>query len=117
MKVYSEIFKSLADETRLTILTLLIIKKELCVCDVEGILNISQSKASRHLRYLKNAGLINDRRNGIWVYYRLNTDKDHKAYRILKANKTLISSFADSRLKADIDNWFAGKQGTACSAG
>ena len=71
MKTYAEIFKALADETRLTMLALLLWHGELCVCDVERVLEISQSKASRHLRYLKNAGLIDDRRDGLWIHYRV----------------------------------------------
>ena len=42
-----------------------------CVCDLEKVLEITQSKSSRHLRYLLNAGLLQDRRETIWIYYRL----------------------------------------------
>lgn len=66
-----DILKSLSDETRLRILNLLY-EKELCVCDIMAILQISQAKASRHLIYLKNAGLANDRRQAQWTYYSLN---------------------------------------------
>jgi len=52
MKKEAQLFKSLADETRLKILWLLMAKEELCVCDIMGVLGITQSKASRHLRYL-----------------------------------------------------------------
>jgi ArsR family transcriptional regulator, arsenate/arsenite/antimonite-responsive transcriptional repressor len=45
--------------------------EELCVCDIMGALGITQSKASRHLRYLFNAGLVTDRREGLWMYYRI----------------------------------------------
>jgi ArsR family transcriptional regulator, arsenate/arsenite/antimonite-responsive transcriptional repressor len=60
--------KSLSDETRLRILNLLY-EKELCVCDIIETLQITQTKASRHLSYLKNAGLVTDRKNAQWVYY------------------------------------------------
>lgn len=60
--------KSLSDETRLRILNLLY-EKELCVCDITETLQITQTKASRHLSYLKNAGLVTDRKNAQWVYY------------------------------------------------
>jgi ArsR family transcriptional regulator, arsenate/arsenite/antimonite-responsive transcriptional repressor len=62
--------KALSDETRLRILNLLY-EKELCVCDIMEALQISQAKASRHLIYLKNAGLIKDRKHAQWVYYSL----------------------------------------------
>lgn len=60
--------KALSDETRLRILNLLY-EKELCVCDIMQALQISQAKASRHLIYLKNAGLVKDRKYAQWAYY------------------------------------------------
>ncbi|MBM4287084.1 MAG: winged helix-turn-helix transcriptional regulator [Deltaproteobacteria bacterium] len=71
MKQEARFFKSLADETRLQILWLLMVKEELCVCDIMGVIGITQSKASRHLRYLYNLGLVTDRREGLWMYYRI----------------------------------------------
>jgi len=62
--------KALADETRLRILNILY-EKELCVCDINETLQITQTKASRHLGYLKNMGLIKGRRNAQWTYYSL----------------------------------------------
>ena len=55
-------------------LALLLEQPELCVCHLEQALGITQSKASRHLRYLLNAGLLHDRREGVWMYYRLADD-------------------------------------------
>ena len=71
MKQAARFFKSLADETRLQILWLLLAREELCVCDIMAVLGITQSKASRHLRYLFNQGLVSDRREGVWMNYRL----------------------------------------------
>ncbi len=71
MKLQARFFKALADETRLQILWLLMGKEEICVCDLMTVLGITQSKASRHLRYLYNLGLVTDRREGLWMYYRL----------------------------------------------
>lgn len=70
MRNSAELFKALADETRLRILNLLV-QGELCVCDIMAVLDIGQSKASRHLAYLRNVGLVDDRRNGVWMYYTL----------------------------------------------
>lgn len=70
MRNSAELFKALADETRLRILNLLV-RGELCVCDIMAVLDIGQSKASRHLAYLRNVGLVEDRRNGVWMYYTL----------------------------------------------
>jgi ArsR family transcriptional regulator len=68
------LFKALGDETRLEMLALLVQRDELCVCRFEEALGITQSKASRHLRYLLNAGLVSDRRDGVWVHYRISPD-------------------------------------------
>ncbi len=65
------LFKAFADETRLRILHLLTEKEELCVCDIVDILGMGQSKVSRHLAYLRNAGLVMDRKDGLWSYYSL----------------------------------------------
>jgi ArsR family transcriptional regulator len=65
-----QVFKALADETRLRILNLLC-RRELCVCQIVEVLGIGQSKASRHLASLRHAGLVNDRREGLWMYYSL----------------------------------------------
>ena len=67
MKKQARFFKALADETRLQILWLLVGAEELCVCDIMRALGITQSKASRHLRYLFNVGLVSDRRWGQWI--------------------------------------------------
>ena len=64
------LFSSLANETRLRILTLLS-QKELCGCHLEWALCITQAKVSRHLTVLKNAGLIKERREGLWIFYSL----------------------------------------------
>lgn len=69
MRELSRLFKALGDETRLRILKLLEVK-ELCVCEVEQSLQIAQSRASRHLGILREAGLVADRREGPWVVYR-----------------------------------------------
>jgi len=63
-------FKGLADVTRLRILNLLL-HGELCVCDVQYVLGALQPNISRHLTYLKNAGLVVDRREGPRMCYRL----------------------------------------------
>lgn len=75
MKKTAQTFKALADETRLRILALLT-DGELCVCDLMAILDLPQSTVSRHLAYLRNAGWVEDRRQGIWMYYRLVDDGD-----------------------------------------
>ena len=65
-----QLFKALADETRLRILNLLC-RRDLCVCQIVEALGLGQSKVSRHLAHLRNAGLVSDRREGFWMYYSL----------------------------------------------
>jgi len=69
------LFKSLGDATRLRILGLLL-TGEVCVCDIHESLKIPQSKTSRHLAYLRRSGLVETRRDGLWIHYRLGTLPD-----------------------------------------
>jgi ArsR family transcriptional regulator, arsenate/arsenite/antimonite-responsive transcriptional repressor len=77
MKTLLNALKALSDETRLRIINLLY-EKELCVCDVMETLQITQAKASRHLIYMKNAGLVTDRKHAQWVYYSISRDEGMK---------------------------------------
>ena len=69
------LFRALADATRLRILGLLL-TGEVCVCHIHESLRIAQPKASRHLAYLRRAGLVDTRRDGLWVHYRLAVSAD-----------------------------------------
>ena len=68
------LFKALGQKTRLKIIKLLT-TNELCVCEIEEILGISQSAVSQHLRILKNASLLNEERRGQWVFYSLKKER------------------------------------------
>jgi ArsR family transcriptional regulator, arsenate/arsenite/antimonite-responsive transcriptional repressor len=63
-------YRALADVTRLRILTLLA-DGEVCVCDIHDTLRVPQPTASRHLAYLRQAGLVEARREGTWMHYRI----------------------------------------------
>lgn len=78
------LFKALGDRTRLRILGLLL-GGEVCVCDIHESLKIPQPKASRHLAYLRRAGLVEARKKGLWVHYRLAPGADRVAEMILAA--------------------------------
>jgi ArsR family transcriptional regulator, arsenate/arsenite/antimonite-responsive transcriptional repressor len=69
------LFQALGDATRLRILGLLL-TGEVCVCHIHESLHIPQPKASRHLAYLRRAGLVETRREGLWVFYRLTDGSD-----------------------------------------
>ncbi len=70
-----DLFKALSDETRLRILVLLYNRK-LCVCQIQGIMEESQPKISKHLAKLKAAGLIKDERQEQFIYYYLREDSN-----------------------------------------
>ncbi len=67
--VGSQIFKALSDESRIRILYLISKNKEMCISDLEMVLDFTQTKISRHLIYLKNAGLVTYRKIDQWTYY------------------------------------------------
>jgi ArsR family transcriptional regulator len=90
VRSFSRLFKALGDETRLRIVALLA-HGELCVCHLEEALRLSQPKVSRHLATLRAAGVVEDRRDGTWVYYRLLRQPDADCERQLRS---LVSTFA-----------------------
>jgi len=71
MRDFAKLFKALSDETRLRILKVLL-ERECCVCEVMQALGISQSRASRNLGILEDAGFIRSRREGLWIVYSIN---------------------------------------------
>jgi ArsR family transcriptional regulator len=89
MKASVNLFRALADETRLKMLVLMHRHGELCVCDFVTILGITQSKASRHLRYLRAAGLVEDRREAVWMHY-------HLSRRMRSAHRLLLESVMET---------------------
>jgi ArsR family transcriptional regulator len=68
------LFRALSDETRLRCVMLVLQHGELCVCKLTEALHLSQPKISRHLATLKAARVLQDRRDGVWVHYRLHTE-------------------------------------------
>lgn len=67
------LFKSLGDENRLRIINLLR-KEELCVCEIEAILDATQSNVSRHLTRLRNEGIVIFEKKSQWIYYQINPE-------------------------------------------
>ncbi len=81
-------FKALADETRLQSLLLIQQEGELCVCELTTALRENQPKISRHLAQLKKAGVLSDRRQGQWVFYRLDPQLPAWAAQVLQTTAT-----------------------------
>jgi len=119
MKEPAQFFKVLADESRLKMLWLLFNRRELCVCDVMAVLEITQSKASRHLAALRNAGLASDRKEGLWSYYSLSPVEDKLIKDHLKLLRTSLSRRADAKqLLQKLNAWLKEKKrGETCIKG
>ena len=77
-----QIFKALADETRLKIAYSLTLEEEMCVCDVAAVINSSDATASHHLRYLRDHSLAKSKRKGRMVYYSLADNHVHQLVKI-----------------------------------
>jgi len=90
VRSFSRLFKALGDETRLRIIALLS-HGDLCVCHIHEALGLSQPNVSRQLAVLRAAGIVEDRRNGKWVYYRLVWPGDADCERQLR---NLVRTFA-----------------------
>ena len=91
-------FRALGDETRIRIVALLS-HGELCVCHLESALGIGQPNCSRHLGILKAAGIVDSRRDGTWVYYRI-SDQEHASVKSIL--DVLARTFgAERALRAD----------------
>jgi ArsR family transcriptional regulator, arsenate/arsenite/antimonite-responsive transcriptional repressor len=103
-----KLFAALADPTRLRLLNLMN-GREVCVCYFVEILQQGQPKISRHLAYLRRAGIVEARREGKWMHYRIERPGDMKAAAILDA--TLKSFETDRDMKADLV-----RLGRACCA-
>jgi ArsR family transcriptional regulator, arsenate/arsenite/antimonite-responsive transcriptional repressor len=116
LKETARFFKVLSDEARLQMLWLLFNNRELCVCDFMEVLAITQSKASRHLAALRNAGLATDRKEGLWSYYSLRPVEDKLAEAHLKLLKASLSKRVDSKqLLTKLNAWLKAKNsGETC---
>jgi ArsR family transcriptional regulator len=118
MKAEAELFKSLADETRLKILWLLMGQEELCVCDIMRTLKITQSKASRHLRYLYHLGWVTDRRDGLWMNYRLTVQAGSTAEKLLRLLAERLAPQPEAQaLREQLQRWLEDKQRASCASG
>lgn len=84
IQTLEQLLRALADLTRLRILAL-VASGEVCVCHIHGALGLPQPTVSRHLAYLRRAGLVSGRRDGLWVHYRLNVPERPALASVLKA--------------------------------
>jgi ArsR family transcriptional regulator len=107
----AQIFKACADESRLRILSLIFHNGQMCISDLEQVLDFTQAKTSRHVIYLKNSGILTHRRYEHWVFYQIKDEvagimkqifqflrkdgqlqKDQQIFETMKANRELAIS-------------------------
>ena len=117
MRTLTKVFKALSDETRLQMLGLLLHEGELCVCDFVEVLEITQSKASRHLRSLVDVGLLDDRREAVWVYFQISDSPEAVQARVLDMLPTILEQRVSADFFQRLDAWRRRKAqgGGACA--
>ena len=109
-------FRALADETRLRCIALLAEHDELCVCELTHALGLPQPKVSHHLGNLRKAGLLADRKVGLWVYYRLHPELPAWVHDVIQASAAGVRAqqpFADDRHALET---MPNRPGAACCA-
>ncbi len=118
MRDAAQFFKVLADEARLKMLWLLFNHRELCVCDIMAALDITQSKASRHLSTLRHADLVVDRKEGLWSYYALRPAEDALAREHLELLKASLAERPEAApLLTKLHAWLRAKnRGAECAS-
>lgn len=112
----TQLFQLLSDETRLRCLLLMCQEGELCVCELTHALDVIQPKVSRHLAALRDAGMVLDRRQGQWIYYRLHPELPEWMGRVIEEaadGVTGQSPFCDDRASL---SQMPNRPGSACCA-
>lgn len=88
------LFSALAHDTRLRCVLLLMVHDELCVCELTHAIGVSQPHLSRHLAQLREGGLVTDRREGLWIHYRINPALPDWARAVLRATAKGVADTA-----------------------
>lgn len=114
MQNLTDYFKGLADSNRLRILNLLL-HGELCGCDIQYVMGTSQPNVSRHLNYLKNCGLVTDRRVGYRVFYSLAEDKHDVLKPLFRVLRSAFST--EEILKQDTRKLKKAIESGSCTVG
>lgn len=94
-----DLFKCLADETRVRMVLLIEREQELCVCELTCAMGESQPKISRHLALLRNSGLLADRRRGQWVFYRLHPQLPPWVQDLLKVTQDANQPWLEEQIR------------------
>ena len=101
-------FSSLSNDIRLRCVMLLVVEEELCVCEFTHALGLAQPAVSRHLALLREAGIVLDRREGLWIHYRLHPGLPQWASEVLQATAKGVAGQSpfkdDQKVLADMPN-------------
>lgn len=111
MRLLSQTFKALSDEARLEILAMLFRHGELCACDVDATLDMEQAIASHHLRYLVATGLVEARRDGSWMRYRIADHTGPEQQLVLETARALLADVLVAATEKRYGEWMARKAG------
>ena len=113
MEQLAQLYKALSEETRIRIMMLLM-RGELCVCDIQAVLEEPQSKVSRHLAYLKHSGLLSSTRVGVWMHYLIKESADETCKAQLTFMEKQLSKL--SQYRADREKLQEVKKQKGCEA-
>lgn len=94
----TDVFKCLADDSRIRMVLLIEREQELCVCELTCAMDASQPKISRHLALLRTCGVLADRRQGQWVYYRLHPQLPEWVQQILQVTAEANRSWLETQI-------------------
>ncbi len=100
MKTLISFFKAMGEGTRVKIIILLL-KEELCICELIKELGLSQSAVSHHMKILKQADLVNDRRDGKWTFYSINKTGFEKHFEVMQENLFIPIADYTFEMKSD----------------
>lgn len=115
MRDLADLFTALSDPSRLGMLALLQRHGEMCVCDIQEVLGVTQSRASRHLQVLRRAGLVQDRRVGPWVHYRIEERPGERQRTLLRALPKLVDGDATDVIDTRLATWQRTKADDPCA--
>ena len=113
LKKITKILKAISDEGRVRIIFLLNIKKGLCVNEIKELIGLSQPTISSHLKVLENAGLVSNRKDGLWVNYYINPNMDSKVANLLK--DIFMALRSSKKIKDDLGRLSRIDRKTICS--
>lgn len=110
------LFSALANATRLRCLVLLMTHDELCVCELTHATGAAQPNISRHLAQLRESGLVSDRREGLWIHYRINPQLPDWVNKVLQQTAAGVAGTAPFANDLERLNTMPNRPGAACCA-